>query len=254
MKSQWQSVGQGLLVVGIVIVLASSGVALAHGGGGAETTTTVTTATSTAHHDTGTATHAGGNSGQTETRHDTKDAHQTASGHGHDGGGEATASGHHESGEQSDGHSHDSEESGLLSGWMSIVGGLFLLGAVTTAPTYRYVQSAKNIALGPLHLAGALLALFTAAVHLYLFFEHGTVIMLLAGLGFVGGVVLLFAGVARRYLYVAGIAYTLAQLALWVDAGMPHLGSFGLLDKVVQVALIGVLGYLYARGNSTTGV
>ena len=91
--------------------------------------------------------------------------------------------------------------------------------------------------------------LFTPAVHLYQFLAHGQVIMLLAGLGFVGGVVLLFAGVARRYLYAAGIAYTLVQILLWTTDGMPHLENFGLLDEVVQASLVAVLGYLYVRNG-----
>lgn len=58
---------------------------------------------------------------------------------------------------------------------MSIIGGLFLIGAMTTTPAYQYIRSAETVALGTLHLAGTLLALFTEAVHLYLFFDHVTV-------------------------------------------------------------------------------
>ena len=249
MEIRWQNFGRGLLVVSVVLLLASSGVALAHGDESTQTTVTTTTT----NHDTETATqaddghHGSGSSDSTETHQSTKDAHETASGHAHESGAEDTGAGHHESGEQSDGHSHGSEGDGLFSGWISIVGGLFLLGAITTAPTYRYVKSTGSTTIGPVHLVGALLALFTAAVHLYLFLHHGNVIMLLAGLGFVGGVVLLFTGIAQQYLYVGGIVYTLAQLLLWVNAEMPHLGSFGLLDKIAQVALIAVLGYLYVE-------
>ncbi|WP_202802220.1 hypothetical protein [Halogranum rubrum] len=41
--------------------------------------------------------------------------------------------------------------------------------------------------------------------------------------------------------------FTLVQIPLWVLEGMPHLDSFGLLDKVVQVLLVLLLGYLYLQ-------
>ncbi|WP_338730055.1 hypothetical protein [Haladaptatus sp. DJG-WS-42] len=95
-----------------------------------------------------------------------------------------------------------------------------------------------------MHQAAALLAVFSAAVHLYLFLEHGTLVMLPAGLGFLGGIGLFFAGINRRVLYLAGIAFTALQIPLWVLEGLAHLQNFGLLDKVAQVTLIAILGYL----------
>jgi hypothetical protein len=77
--------------------------------------------------------------------------------------------------------------------------------------------------------------------------EHGETVMLLAALGFLGGIGLYFTGISRRLLYATGIGYTVVQLVLWYTAGMPHLNSFGLLDKVAQILLIAALGYLYAR-------
>ncbi len=251
MSTGRRRVGLGLLAVCSALLLVTSGVALAHGGESTETTATMTHHDAERTHETTEASHDGAHTGTAATHHGGEETHRTSDGHAHGGDGSA-GSDHHGSGaESASGHGHDDhDDGGLLGGWLSSVGGLFLLGAVATTPAYRYLRSAEGVALTPVHLVGALLALFTAAVHLYLFFEHGTLTMLLAGLGFVGGVVLLFAGVARRYLYLAGIAFTLVQMALWVDAGMPHLASFGLLDKVVQAALVAVLGYLYVRDES----
>ncbi|WP_336360301.1 hypothetical protein [Haladaptatus sp. ZSTT2] len=137
---------------------------------------------------------------------------------------------------------HDS--SGIMGSWYALVGGLFLLGSVVTVPAYRRMDAHAATNISRAHHAGALLAVFSAAVHLYLFLEHGTLVMLLAGVGFLGGIGLFFAGVNRRALYLAGIVFTALQIPLWILEGMPHLQNFGLLDKVAQVTLIAVLGYL----------
>ncbi|MCO8255780.1 hypothetical protein NKF26_18385 [Haladaptatus sp. AB618] len=154
-------------------------------------------------------------------------------------------SGHHEEQGHEDsghGHSHDDESP---TEWLMMIGGLFLLGTVATAPLYQYTNTRRqNFTVSSMHLGVALLALFTAAVHFYLFLDHGELIMALAGLGFLGGIGLFFIGVNRLYLYSVGILYTAVQILLWVNDGMPHVGSFGLIDKVVQVLLIAALGYL----------
>lgn len=252
MTSTHRRISYGLFVICITLLIVSSGVALAHGGESTSTTVTVTPYEEERTHHSNDGHHGEESTETTGTHHDAAETHRTnQSGHAHGNDTEAAAEGHHESNQGVSGHAHENhDEGGLLGGWISIIGGLFLVGAIMTAPAYRYVQSSESPTLAPIHFAGALLALFTAAVHLYLHFEHGTLVMLLAGLGFVGGVVLLFAGVARRYLYAAGIVYTLAQIVLWINAGMPHLGSFGLLDKIAQVSLIVVLGYLYVRAGS----
>ncbi|WP_211609266.1 DUF7475 family protein [Halogranum amylolyticum] len=240
----------------VVLLTLSSGIAVADEEHGTETPTPTTAGHSdgTAHHDEastqtttdeshheGTSTHSG-----TSTQHSDDE-------HAHGGEETGTSTPHHnDSAQQSDdGHTHEGDghsEEGLLGSWLSVVGGLFLAGTVATAPTYRYLSSNRNgFEATSIHLLVALLALFTAAVHLYLFLEHGEVVMLLAGAGFVGGIVLFFAGFNRRYLYAGGALFTLIQIPLWVLEGMPHLGSFGLLDKVVQVLLVLLLGYLRYR-------
>lgn len=164
-----------------------------------------------------------------------------------------TSTEHSESGDQEQhGHSHGKQgnkEGGLLGGWLTVISGLFLLGTATTAPAYQYLNTGQQEKFKTVEFLALLLTIFSASVHLYLFLAHGTMVMLLAGLGFVGGVGLFFTGIERRYLYLTGIVYTLIQIPLWINDGMPHLGSFGLLDKTAQVVLILTLGYLYWKNR-----
>lgn len=199
------------MVVLIALLTLSSGVAVAQGD--------VMTASSTSNHS-GDSEHHSGGTGTASTTHGEED------GHGHGG----------------DEHS----DSGFGDGWFTVIGGTFLLGAIATAPMYQYAASRKqDVVVSPAHAAVALLALFTAAVHFYLFVGHGEVEMLFAALGFLGGIALYFTGISRRLLYATGVGFTTIQLILWYTAGMPHFESFGLLDKTAQVILIGALGYLY---------
>lgn len=163
-----------------------------------------------------------------------------------------TTAGHHnESAQSGDGHSHEGDahgEEGLLDNWVAVVGGLFLVGALATTPTYRYLSSNhETFEATPVHLGAALLAILSAAVHLYLFLAHGELVMLLAGAGFIGGIGLFFAGFNRQYLYAGGALFTLIQIPLWVAEGTPHLTSFGLVDKIAQVLLVVLLGYLFLK-------
>ncbi len=107
------------------------------------------------------------------------------------------------------------------------------------------------------HWFGVILALVTAAVHLILgvrFVPSGLgVSFLLAGLGFLGAVALLLVGYRRRLLYLVGVPFTGAQLAIWYALNvLPQgpfavgaVGTFGAVDKVAQVLLIAVLVYLF---------
>lgn len=126
--------------------------------------------------------------------------------------------------------------------WPAMLAGLFVL----VAPAYWTSRDRSAVREATrLHGLALALVLFTTAVHLYLFLRHGRVVMLLAGLGFLGGVGLYLRGANRRALYAAGIPYTLLQVVLWAGEGMPHLASFGLLDKLAQGTLVVVLAYLY---------
>lgn len=150
---------------------------------------------------------------------------------GHDDGSTATDDGHQDG-------------SGLA--WTVSIAGLFVaITAVPAAPTYWFGKQRDRVSdLESIHFLAVGLILFSAAVHLYLYFQHGELLMLLAGAGFLGAVVLFFLGFSRRILYLVGVAFVAVQLVLWAVSGMPHLQSYGLLDKIAQVLLLGVLGYL----------
>lgn len=152
-----------------------------------------------------------------------------------------------QSGEQASSHGHGGGS------WLVTAAGVLLLAAFPVGPAYWFSgRNTSERTKDPVHLLTIVLLLITGIVHLYIYVAHGETIMLLAGLGFLGGVGLFAVGFAQRYLYPIGIVYTLAQLVLWFQAGMPHLDSYGLADKVVQVAIIGLLGYLYVREYRST--
>ena len=110
--------------------------------------------------------------------------------------------------------------------------------------------------LSGLHWVGIVAALVTAAVHLLLGVRmvlSGTsmgmgISFILAGLGFLGAIVLVLLDYRRRAVYAVGIPFTLVQIVLWyyvnfVSFGKPFPGGIGTLggvDKVAQLVLLGV--------------
>lgn len=88
------------------------------------------------------------------------------------------------------------------------------------------------------------LAMVSGGVHFYLYFTQSFIPFLLAGLGFVTLAVLLGTTFDHRLLYLGGIPFTLAQIAAWIQLGMPDF-MIGVADKTVQVALIALLAYLF---------
>lgn len=96
----------------------------------------------------------------------------------------------------------------------------------------------------PLHWTGIALATVTGVTYLYLFTVEDWLPFLLAGVRFFVAVGLLAFNVRRTYLYPAGIAYTAAQIARYPLLPLGPLW-IGVVDKLVQFALVGVLGYLY---------
>jgi len=109
--------------------------------------------------------------------------------------------------------------------------------------------------LTPLHWLGVAMALISAAVHFVLgagFLPHWMgVLFVLAGGGFVGGVVLVALNYRRRLLYLVGIPYTLVQIVGWYvvnqPAGIGDLTAAGAIDKIAQIILIVVLLVLYRQ-------
>lgn len=93
--------------------------------------------------------------------------------------------------------------------------------------------------------AGAMaLATVSGGVHLYLYATQSFIPFLLAGLGFLTLAALVGTTFDYRVLYLGGIPFTLAQIAAWIQLGMPDF-TLGVADKTVQVALICLLAYLF---------
>lgn len=103
----------------------------------------------------------------------------------------------------------------------------------------------------PAHYAAMALASVTGIVHLYLYATQGYLPFLLAGAGFFGAIGLLFLTTKRGLIYLAGIPYTLAQVAGWYFAGMPDF-ALGVADKVAQLGLIVLLGYLFLQTRKSS--
>ncbi len=109
--------------------------------------------------------------------------------------------------------------------------------------------------LTPLHWLGVAMALISAAVHIVLgagFLPHWMgVLFVLAGGGYIGGVVLLAIDYRRRLLYLVGLPYTLVQIIGWYVVNQPaavgDLTAAGAIDKVAQLVLIVVLVFVYRR-------
>ena len=113
--------------------------------------------------------------------------------------------------------------------------------------------------LNGLHWVGIVAALITAAVHLRLGVGGLAlplrISFLLAGLGFVGAVVLVLLDYRRRTVYAVGIPFTLLQIVSWYvlnfgggEKSFPaDVGTLGAVDKVTQVVLIAVLVALLRR-------
>jgi hypothetical protein len=107
--------------------------------------------------------------------------------------------------------------------------------------------------LGGLHWVGILAALVSGGVHLFLgvrMLPSGMGIsFVLAGLGFLGAIVLVLIDYRRPTVYAVGVPFTLAQIGLWYYVNFAagpksfpgDIGTLGAVDKVAQVVLLGVL-------------
>ncbi|MFT4964906.1 MAG: hypothetical protein ACI9PP_002195 [Halobacteriales archaeon] len=115
----------------------------------------------------------------------------------------------------------------------------------------------RTDSLTTLHWIGVLTALVTAAIHLLLGIRglpSGMAISFtLAGLGFLGAIVLVLIDYRRRTVYAVGIPFTLVQIVLWYVVNFASgsgtfpadIGTLGAVDKVAQIVLIGVLVALF---------
>jgi hypothetical protein len=110
--------------------------------------------------------------------------------------------------------------------------------------------------LTPLHWVAVVAALVTGVIHLVLgvmFFPGAQpVSFLLAGLGFLGGVVLYLRDYRRRLVVLVGIPFTLLQIVLYLYLNYrvdPAVSPVEGIDKLAQVVLVVVLAVLYSRGE-----
>ena len=103
------------------------------------------------------------------------------------------------------------------------------------------------------HWLGVVAALVTAAIHLLLGVRLAPsglgISFILAGLGFLGAIVLVVLGIRRRLVYAVGVPFTLVQMLLWYSinfAAEPKsfpadVGTLGAVDKIAQLVLLAVL-------------
>ena len=113
----------------------------------------------------------------------------------------------------------------------------------------------RTAGLTGLHYLGIALAVVTGVIHLFLgvsfFPEPMGILFLLAGLGFLGGVVLFLLDYRRTLLYLVGAAFTAVQIVAYVPVNLDDLFSpIGVVDKVVQLVLVVVLVVLYRRESA----
>lgn len=120
------------------------------------------------------------------------------------------------------------------------------------------VRSAGTESLTGIHWFAGVLATLTGIIHLYVGVVDGRPPITLAGIGFFVGMAVVLLGYRRRRVYIAGIVYTVLQIVLWaVNYGIVEGGAFtavGILDKVVQLALVGALVYLYRYPTPDTAL
>jgi len=95
------------------------------------------------------------------------------------------------------------------------------------------------------HWLAILLAIATGIIHVYAGIVEGRIPVSLAGVGFLGAVVLFLLDYRRTYLYGAGIVYTVVQIPLWYVVKAGEYTMIGYVDKSIQVVFIVLLVYLY---------
>lgn len=113
--------------------------------------------------------------------------------------------------------------------------------------------SLRTTSLGGLEWTGIVAALVTAAVHLLLGVRLAPsglgISFILAGLGFLGAIVLVLVDFRRRAVYTVGIPFTLVQIAIWYYLNFAigpktfptDVGTLSAVEKLTQVVLITVL-------------
>lgn len=102
-----------------------------------------------------------------------------------------------------------------------------------------------------LHWVGIALAAVTGIVHLVLaaaLVPGGLgIAFIVAGVGFLGGIVVIIVDYRRQEFILLGIPFTLGQIVSWYVANAPDFSPLGIGDKVAQALLIVVLVMLYRQ-------
>ena len=121
------------------------------------------------------------------------------------------------------------------------------------AATETQGRSLDVASLDSRHWLGIIAALVTAAIHLLLGVRLAPsglgISFILAGLGFLGAIVLVALGIRRRLVYTVGIPFTLVQILLWYYVNFAagsksfptDVGTLGAADKLAQLVLLVVL-------------
>ena len=121
------------------------------------------------------------------------------------------------------------------------------------AATETQGRSLDVASLDSRHWLGIIAALVTAAIHLLLGVRLAPsglgISFILAGLGFLGAIVLVALGIRRRLVYAVGIPFTLVQILLWYYVNFAagpksfpaDVGTLGAADKLAQLVLLVVL-------------
>jgi hypothetical protein len=132
---------------------------------------------------------------------------------------------------------------------------LYHIPSMATAETQQLELSTGS--LSGLHWVGVLTALVSAVIHLLLGVRMSismspsgmSISFILAGLGFLGGIVLVLLDYRRRTVYAIGIPFTAIQIILWYYINFAagpksfpaDIGTLGAVDKIAQVVLVAVL-------------
>lgn len=102
----------------------------------------------------------------------------------------------------------------------------------------------ETASIGSLGWAAIGLAAATGVIHLTVGVARSRPSLLLAGLGFFGGIGLFLAGYRRETLALAGVGYVVVQILLWLVFQQGEYVPIGVLDKAVQTVLVAVLLFL----------
>jgi len=95
------------------------------------------------------------------------------------------------------------------------------------------------------------LVFVTGVLHVYAGVIEGRPPVTLAGVGFLGAMVLYLLDYRRRLLYLVGIVYTAVQIPIWYAVKAGEYTVVGYVDKAVQVVLVALFVYLYWRSRAT---